>query len=263
MRSILEKSLSHLLNEDYEKATELFHKFCVERAKQIHESNRLGDEDHALDKDWDDENYFTEADLAADEYEAEEDEMVAGDELIAGEDDLADASEELDVAHDDEDAAADLEADAGDEEKAEDDESTEERLDDLQDKLDELIAKFDEMNGEEEHSEEHSDDEPVSEAEEEEAFDDITESIIDELKKVEPVSQDGMSAVGKKIAGDSQSPLGKKVKDEPKPAFSKPSKAKVDFKLEQAPKVGHVPVKNPYEKKSTKDVYTEVPKKKK
>ena len=67
MRSILESPFLIFLMKIMKKETELFHKFCVERAKQIHESNRLGDEDHALDKRWDDENYFTEADLAADE----------------------------------------------------------------------------------------------------------------------------------------------------------------------------------------------------
>jgi hypothetical protein len=66
MRSILEKAIVHLLNEEHEQAQALFHKFMVERARQIHESLRNG-EDAVLTEGWDEnitsESYYTEDDL--------------------------------------------------------------------------------------------------------------------------------------------------------------------------------------------------------
>jgi hypothetical protein len=67
MRSILEKAIVHLLNEEHEQAQALFHKFMVERARQIHESLRNG-EDAVLTEGWDEnitsESYYTEDDLS-------------------------------------------------------------------------------------------------------------------------------------------------------------------------------------------------------
>lgn len=66
MRSILEKALIALLNEDKAKADALFHDFILERSRQIHESLRQG-EDFVLDESWEQElaidEMFTEADL--------------------------------------------------------------------------------------------------------------------------------------------------------------------------------------------------------
>jgi hypothetical protein len=44
MRSILEKALIALLNEEREKADALFHEFILERSRQIHESLRQGED---------------------------------------------------------------------------------------------------------------------------------------------------------------------------------------------------------------------------
>jgi hypothetical protein len=38
MKSILERALVHLLNEENEKAEELLHQFVIETAKSIHET---------------------------------------------------------------------------------------------------------------------------------------------------------------------------------------------------------------------------------
>jgi hypothetical protein len=66
MRSILEKALIALLNEERDKADALFHEFILERSRQIHESLRQG-EDFVLDESWENElavdEMFTEADL--------------------------------------------------------------------------------------------------------------------------------------------------------------------------------------------------------
>ena len=78
MRSNLEKAIVHLLNEENDKAESLFHKFIVDRARQIHESLRQG-EDLVLEEGWDEEitteSFFTEDDL-----EGLEGDEAAGDE---------------------------------------------------------------------------------------------------------------------------------------------------------------------------------------
>jgi hypothetical protein len=68
MRTLLEKAIVHLLNGDENKAAALFHKFMVERARQIHESLRQNDgSDENLDENWDseiqEEEYFGDDDL--------------------------------------------------------------------------------------------------------------------------------------------------------------------------------------------------------
>ena len=224
MRSILEKAFVALLNEDHDKAEEMFHKFIVERARQIHESNRAG-EDYVLDENWNDEitteSYFTEDDLS----DLEDDDM--GDE--AGEEDFgADDTDDMDA-----DAGEDMPMDdgMGDEEIGDEEgEGTpEERIDHLEDQIEKLTAEFeammdsigddegvqdddvpmddDDMGGDEFGDEDEADnveddmdgtDElPAMESEEEDdvmesdEFDDITESIIDELEKVSVSMVDG------------------------------------------------------------------------
>lgn len=158
MRSILEKAFVALLNEEHDKAEELFHKFIVERARQIHESNRAG-EDFVLDENWEEEitteSYFTEEDLS--DLEDGEGEDAAGEE--AGEENpFADADEAADDFGADEDgmeaAGDDLAADLGDDDAAGDDfgadfdavEGEEEAsIESLEDKIDELTAKFEAM----------------------------------------------------------------------------------------------------------------------
>jgi hypothetical protein len=84
-RSLLEKTIVHLLNGDEDKAAALFHKFMVEKARQIHESLRQ-DEDIDLGEGWNneiqEEEYFDDGDLAADD-------DVDGDETGDSMDDLA------------------------------------------------------------------------------------------------------------------------------------------------------------------------------
>jgi hypothetical protein len=84
MRSILEKAIVHLLNEEHEQAQALFHKFMVERARQIHESLRNG-EDAVLTEGWDEnitsESYYTDDDLSGLEGSPEGDAAPAGDDF--------------------------------------------------------------------------------------------------------------------------------------------------------------------------------------
>lgn len=245
MRSILEKAFVALLNEEHDKAEELFHKFIVERARQIHESNRAGD-DYVLDENWNDEitteSYFTEDDLSdledgegeggeadadgAADMPGEDD--LAGDDFGGQDDDGHEAGDEF-GAEDSVDDAEGLEADGEIEGEVE---STEEKLDNLSDQIEKLTAEFEammdaigdgqdlggeddlagdddfggddvggdqmddagdfggEMHGDEEDADaveddmDGTDEEPAMEGAESDEYDDITESIIDELEKV-------------------------------------------------------------------------------
>ena len=274
MRSILEKAFVALLNEEHDKAEEMFHKFIVERARQIHESNRAG-EDFVLDENWEEEitteSYFTEEDLAdledgdGSEEAGEENPFAAADDAEGDEfgDDAAgadDAAGDLgaDLGADDADVAADdfggddmdAEADAG-------------SIESLEDKIDELTAKFeammdaigaddaegdfdadadmqaddaegdfgadtevdadsveDDMDGADaqaDDAEQQDDDaEQFGESEEgDDEFDDINESIIDELEKIQvSLTTDGVEiAAGKSFQQNKTSSIPQKSKE--------------------------------------------------
>jgi hypothetical protein len=241
MRSILEKAFVALLNEEHDKAEELFHKFIVERARQIHETNRAG-EDYVLDENWQDEitteSYFTEDDLA---------DLDDGEGEAAGEEDMAgmDGADEGDFGGDDMggdemggeegDMPADADAEMGDDMGGEEELSTDDKIDHLADEIEKLTAEFEavmdaitdgssdmdadaadmdadtadmdtdtaDFGGDEADAEaveddmDGADEAPAMEGEEmDEDFDDITESIIDELEKV-TVSLDDGHEIGK------------------------------------------------------------------
>lgn len=148
MRTLLERAFAHLLNGDDEKADALFHRFILERARQVHESLRQGD-DSELDENWDseikEEEYFGDDDLADDDLaDAGADVEAAGDDMAMAGDDMAAAGDDVDA---DVDADADADVDADDEFGGEGDldgeESVEDKIDDLTDKIDALVAEFD------------------------------------------------------------------------------------------------------------------------
>jgi hypothetical protein len=146
MRSILEKALLALLNEEKATADALFHDFILERSRQIHESLRQG-EDFILDESMENE-------LAIDE-------MFSEDDLS---DDMGDGEQIDEFATDDEESQAPAfgtdDAVAGDEFGAEGEEglegegepeTIEDRVTGLEAELQSLAAEFDAMmNGDEE-----------------------------------------------------------------------------------------------------------------
>lgn len=239
MRSILERAIEHLLNEDHEKAESLFHKFIVERARQVHESLRQGDE-ITLTEGWDDE-------IVSEEYYSDED--------LGGEDSM-EQGDATDTLASDEDVNVDDdmggEGDMGGEEGEMGDEgSTADKLNDFESELEELTSKFkdmlatldvdglqDESEGDDMSSPEDdmgaSDttdvDAPADDSEgdasgeemqgeenpemdEEDMWesynlDDITESVIAELEKITVDAKvDGKMTDGKKIAQNTSSTL--------------------------------------------------------
>lgn len=259
MRSILEQVVSHLVNEDVEKAEELMHKYMVAKARQIHESLRQGD-DEVLAEGWDDEimseNYFTEADL--------EDAVVDN-----GEDIDADAAEgelEADVAADagaegdvpefgGDDAAADMgdDADMGGEDAGVDGDSPVEAVRDdieaMKAELDDLLADMEAALGGADTGDAAADDlgdemAPAADADADaveddmasdeevkegdlsveiehldEEFDDITESIVDELQKISVPNTDGREQGNRSIQQNTTS--GKFTKEKAHPIHAK------------------------------------------
>jgi hypothetical protein len=161
LRTLLEKAIVHLLNGDETKAAALFHKFMVERARQIHESIRQDDDtDEALDENWDqeitEEEYFGDDDLN-DEPEAvdgpppdDDPEAMPMDDMTA--DDGAEMHADADADMPDDEFGAD--DDMGDDLGGEPD--VEGKIDELADKIDDLTAEFDRMMAE------FHDEEPVA-----------------------------------------------------------------------------------------------------
>jgi hypothetical protein len=297
MRDILEGAITALLNSDKDRATELFHKYLVDRARQIHESYRQGDA-FEMDESWDEEikteSYFTAEDL--NDLEGEDDLEggdVADDADLAGDvadldggDDFAAGDFGADEAGEDEagdELAGDL---TGDDDLAGEDAPVEERLDDLEAQVQKMVDEFEELmavysddeegldgeadlGGEDDLGAEDGagdfggeddtlddgdvdadasfdvdapeddmeDDKPM-EDEEMDDFDDITESIIDELEKVS-VTLDGRKELdGTALpAGETGSPvLSQKPLGDASPITTKSSKHN-GFARETAPSV--------------------------
>lgn len=296
MRSILEKSFVALLNEEHDKAEELFHKFMVERARQIHEANRAG-EDFVLDENWEEEikteTHFTEEDLSDLEFDGDEEVEVDAD--IDGGDVDVDA-----VAFDTDDAGADeasdeLDTDLGFDAESDDLGADEDRLDVIDSKIDDLISKFeaamdaigaDDLDDEEDFDADlaadvdadadvdaevdafdaglDSDEADALEddmSDDEDDFDDINESIIDELEKVQVTLSDGKEiGNGPSVNTNKTSTLSQKTRE----VAATPIKTKVTphkgFEREQAPAVAELKARRNTLKKKAVDVPTKVSK---
>ena len=130
-----EKLIEYIINDEDQKARELFHDIVVEKSRDIYES--------IMDEESMEENV---AGAQVEELANE----VGHDESQAMEDD---SEEEFSMDHDGEDdgeVAGDFPADSGKEEHAE----IEDQVMNIDAKLDELLAKFDEIMGDEGHGEE-------------------------------------------------------------------------------------------------------------
>jgi hypothetical protein len=126
---LIEQMLEHLVNDESQKAEELFHEYVVAKSREIYES--LIEEEMKDDNDEEDSN--------DDDQKNEEFEEIA----VEGDD-------EMDL--DDADPTDDLAGDIGDEMDDEDmdDKSEEELFQDLDAIVDELQARFDSMEGDDE-----------------------------------------------------------------------------------------------------------------
>jgi hypothetical protein len=141
-----EKLIEYVINDEENKAADLFHQIVVDKSRDIYED--LMQADKIDDEDVDD----VEKEVEADEINEDDDEMTFGgddgeaDEIaFGGDEDFGDEEEgEFDI---------EMGAPEGDV----DSEDLEDRVVDLEDKLDELMAEFDDLMGDEEGGEEFSD----------------------------------------------------------------------------------------------------------
>ena len=147
---LLQQMLEHLVNDEQQKAEELFHEYVVTKSREIYEGLIETEISEEEDKEEEDEEEMEEA--ASDE-EAEEDKVDENFEDIAIE-----ADDEMPAMGGDatDDLEGDLDAEMGDEEGEE--KSEEELFQDLDSIVDELQAKFDELKGEEEGEDDMGDD---------------------------------------------------------------------------------------------------------
>jgi len=146
----LEQMLEHLVNDEQDKAEELFHEYVVAKSREIYE----GLIEEEMEDDEEDEE---EVDEASEKEEDDEDEKV--DEEF--EDIAIEGDDEMDMMGGDEtdDLEAELDADMDDEGDDMGEKEPEELFQDLDAIVDELQAKFDAMNGGDEGDMDDMDDE--------------------------------------------------------------------------------------------------------
>lgn len=160
-----EKLIEYILNDETDKAREVFHNIVVNRSRQIYE-NMMDQDQSQLDE--------LGNEINAEEQIGEEEEMFPSDDQTGGLDaELGDAGDSMEIGGDA--MGGDMGADMG----AEGSEGAiEDRVMDLEDALDELKAEFDELMADEEGESEHSDgiDDPDFGDEEGEEVDDAEDS---------------------------------------------------------------------------------------
>jgi hypothetical protein len=184
-----EKLIDLIINEDQERAEQLFHEIVVEKSREIYE-NLMELEDGDLDEtmtgdlmqeiEAEEQADLTMEDEMEEGYPTMEDEME--DEEVTGDFDV-EGGEEFD------DAGADMgSADA----------ATKDDIMDLEDKLDQLLAAFEEEFGDSDEEEVEMDDEEV--AADDAADDDSDEEVMEavEMKKVSVTHNDGSDSGSRK-----------------------------------------------------------------
>jgi hypothetical protein len=189
-----EKLIELLINEDQERAEQLFHEIVVEKSRGIYES--LMDEDMSSGL-MDEVSAETEGmDGMMEDDEFVDDEEIDGDYDV----DMDDAEGDMDDAEMDmDDAEVDMDADEleGEEEEA----GIEDRVVDLEDKLDELMAEFEDMMGRDDDAEMDMDD---AEDDMDDAEMDMDDAESDEDEIFENVEMKKVPGLyGSKISSDS------------------------------------------------------------
>jgi hypothetical protein len=140
---LLQQMLEHLVNDEQQKAEELFHEYVVAKSREIYEGLI---ESEIAEEEKDEEDEEDEMDEAAKDEDAEEDKVDEEFEDIAieADDDMGDMGGDPT-----DDLEAELDSDMGDEEDDMGEKSEEELFQDLDAIVDELQAKFDELKGDE------------------------------------------------------------------------------------------------------------------
>ncbi len=151
-RSKFEQMLEHLINEESDKAKELFHQLVVEKSREIYENILAEDFNESAEDDEE------ELDEEAAEDEEELDEASEDDEEMDESFGFAEADDEEGIGGDAGDDFVD-DIDAGGDEEGEmgGDEDLEDRVVDLEDALDDLRAEFEALMADEAGEPEHND----------------------------------------------------------------------------------------------------------
>ena len=186
-----EKLIDLIINEDNERAEQLFHEIVVEKSRDIYESLINEDMETFADEVTSEQEGIP--DMMEDDNEFIDDEEIEGDYDVDGEDDEFDDEDEVELDSDEE-------GDGYEEEELED------RVVDLEDKLDQLMAEFEQEfgGGEEEGEEEFGSKEFGSQGDEEdEEESEVMEAV--ELKKVSVTHTDGADGSSKKSTVDANS----------------------------------------------------------
>jgi hypothetical protein len=150
MTSKFEQLIEYVINDDEQKARELFHNIVVEKSREIYE-NLMNEEDVEGDEELseDDEEEIEEGmdDTSGSATEDVMREVETDQDGGMNEEDDADAEFDDEAEDDGEDMTKDIEHDHDDDAGEED---LEDRVVDLEDKLDELMAEFEALMGDEE-----------------------------------------------------------------------------------------------------------------
>ena len=142
-RSKFEQMLEHLVNEETDKAKELFHQLVVEKSREIYETILSEDFNEAKEEDEDDLDEATEEDDEEEDMDESFGFAEADDEMDSDAGDIGgDAGDDL--VHD-----IDAGGDEGDEEGMGGEGDIEDRVVDLEDALDDLRAEFEALMGDE------------------------------------------------------------------------------------------------------------------
>jgi hypothetical protein len=152
MSTKFEQLLDYLVNEEMDKANELFHEIVVEKSREIYENMIAEEAEEEVDEAMDDDE---EVDESMDDEAVEEETTleIGGDSTDDFMGDVADDSMDGDVGSDDGMGDMDMDGDLG----AEGEGSEEERISDLEDALEELKAEFEALMAGEAEEPEHDD----------------------------------------------------------------------------------------------------------
>jgi hypothetical protein len=171
MSKKFEQLLDYLVNEEMDKANELFHEIVVEKSREIYENMIAEEAEEEMDESMDEEVDESFNDEAVDEETTLEIGGDATDDFMSG---VTDDSMDGDDGSDD--GMGDMDGDLG----AEGDGTEEERISDLEDALEELKAEFEALMAGEEEEPEHDDMFGGDEEGDEEADDEGDEEFDDE-----------------------------------------------------------------------------------
>lgn len=150
MSTKFEQLLDYLVNEEQDKANELFHEIVVEKSREIYENLIAEEEEEEMDEASEqDEDAMDESAEEADDEEMDESYEEEAVESIMGEEG---DDEEFPIQDKTDDAEDDIAADMGDEEGG-NEPATKDDIQDLESALDELKAEFEALMAAEKHEE--------------------------------------------------------------------------------------------------------------